>query len=224
MTRAGARLPRRRGRFITIEGIDGTGKTTQVRQLVAWLARRGYAPLVTREPGGTKTGNQIRGVLLASANDRLTPLAELLLMYAARHQHLEEVVRPALARGRLVVSDRFNDASFAYQGSGRKLGEAAVRRLDELVCGSTQPDLTILLDAPPRLSLTRAKGRRERGSRTRFEDAGLQFQIRVRRGYLAISRRDPQRVKLVRADRPIESVQAEIRALVSEFIERTGSK
>ncbi|MGH9398698.1 MAG: dTMP kinase [Terriglobia bacterium] len=206
------------GAFITIEGMDGSGKSTQVRLLAGWLRRQGYKPCVTREPGGTPAGEQIRGVLLASANRKLTPWAELLLMYAARRQHLEEVVRPALKRGELVLSDRFNDSSLAYQGYGRKLGERPVRFLDGLVCGSTQPGLTILLDVPPRLALKRTEVRGELRSYRRFENAGLAFQARVRRGYLAIARQEPERVKVVRANRPAEEVQAEIREIVGTFV------
>ncbi len=229
----------RHGIFITLEGIDGTGKTTQARQLVSYLRKRGYGVLATREPGGTEIGEQIRCVLLkgrpAGANrpggsTRRTerpdtfgapaPLTELALMYAARAQHLDEVVRPALARGQLVVSDRFNDASMAYQGYGRQLGVETVRAFDRIVCGSTQPDLTIILDLKPRLSLARARGREKRrnSSRGRFEAQGLKFHERVRAGYLAIARRDPRRVKVVRADRAPDEVQREIRQLVHEFL------
>ncbi|MGH9344972.1 MAG: dTMP kinase [Terriglobia bacterium] len=208
------------GIFITLEGIDGTGKSTQLRLLAAWLRRKGYHPLITREPGGTRVGEQIRGVLLASANRKLTAVAELLLMYAARHQHLEEVVRLALRRGELVLSDRFNDASFAYQGFGRKLGNGPVRMLDDLVCGSTQPGLTLILDAPPQLAGKRARGRSGDGKYQRFENAGLQFQASVRKGYLEIARRDPDRVKIVRADRPVVEVQEEVRRLVEVFLAR----
>jgi dTMP kinase len=209
-----------RGLFITIEGIDGTGKSTQLRLLAGWLRRRGYKPLITREPGGTRVGEQIRSILLASSNRKLAPLAELLLMYAARHQHLEEVVRPALARGLLVLSDRFNDASFAYQGYGRKLGEPPVRMLDRLVCGATQPNFTIILDAPPALALKRTSARAERPDHRRFENTGLQFQARVRKGYLEIARREPGRVKIIRSDRPPDEVQAQIRSLVEVFLRR----
>ncbi|MGH9328540.1 MAG: dTMP kinase [Terriglobia bacterium] len=208
------------GIFITFEGVDGSGKSTQLRLLADHLAGFGCKVRVTREPGGTRVGEQIRKILLSSANP-LTPLAELLLMYAAREQHLEEVVRPALARGELVLSDRFNDASFAYQGCGRKLGARPVRLLDDLICGDTQPDLTLVLDAPPRVALKRLQtrlknstGRQER----RFEDAGLRFQQVVREAYLEAGRREPVRMKLVRATRPVDKVQAEIRSLVKALL------
>ncbi len=150
----------------------------------------------------------------------LRPLAELALIYAARAQHLEEVVRPALSRGQIVVSDRFNDASLAYQGYGRKLGVATVRPLDQIICGPTQPDLTLVLDLNPRRARARARRREaRRNSRLgRFEAQGLKFQERVRAGYLALARRDLKRIKVVRADRPIGEVQAEIRDLVKAFL------
>jgi dTMP kinase len=213
---------KRRGIFITLEGIDGAGKSTQLRLLVKHLRGRGCRVVATREPGGTRVGEQVRGILLASQTEKLAPLAELALMYAARAQHLEEVVRPALARGEVVVSDRFNDASFAYQGCGRKLGVAAVWAFDQVVCGPTQPDLTIVLDLSPRASLRRAKGRevRRNSVRGRFEAEGLRFHERVRAGYLAIAREDPRRVKVVRADRPVAEVQAEIGSIVDDLLAR----
>ena len=215
------RMPRR-SLFITLEGIDGTGKSTQVRRLVRYLRGLGYPVRGTREPGGTPVGDRIRSILLASSTGNLDPRAELALMYAARAQHLQDVVRPALARGEVVVSDRFNDASFAYQGYGRKLGVETVRAFDRIVCGKTQPDLTIILDLDPRSSLARAQGREiRRNSRNgRFESQGLKFHQRVRAGYLAIARKEPRRVKIVCADRPVEVVQTEVRRLVKEFLAR----
>src|ERR1035438_3445034 len=132
------------GLFITFEGIDGTGKSTQLSRAVRYIQKCGHQVLVTREPGGTRTGERIRDILLASKNGKLAPLTELTLMYAARAQRLEEQVRPALSRGDVVVSDRYNTASFAYQGYGRGLGAATVRAFDRVICGTTQPDLTII--------------------------------------------------------------------------------
>ena len=220
--RVGLHTLRSRGMFITLEGIDGTGKSTQLRLLLRHLRAQGMRVCATREPGGTKLGNQIRKTLLSSRTGSLAPLAELALIYAARAQHLEEVVRPALARGEFVVSDRFNDASFAYQGYGRKLGTKIVRALDRAICGRTQPDLTILLDVEPRLALGRARGRefRRNSVHSRFEAEGLKFHARVRAGYLAIARREPGRVKLVKAGRSVAEVQAEIRRVVDEFLAR----
>jgi dTMP kinase len=235
---------KRSGLFITLEGIDGSGKSTQLRRLAGYLRRRGYRLCVTREPGGTYIGEQIRRVLLlsprmavrtegmtltkakesvrGSRHKQLTAWAELALMYAARAQHLEEVVRPALVRGEVVLSDRFNDASFAYQGYGRRIGTLAVHALDRIICGSTQPDLTLLLDMAPRLALQRATTRenRSRSRSNRFEIAGLRFHERVRRGYLATARREPHRVKVVDANRPVDEVQRDIRRLVDTFLAR----
>ena len=137
------------GLFITFEGLDGTGKSTQLRRAVQYIRKCGHRVRVTREPGGTRTGERIRDILLASRTGKLAPLAELALMYAARAQVLEEVVRPALARGEVVVSDRYNTASFAYQGYGRELGTATVRAFDRVICGDIQPDLTVILDLDP---------------------------------------------------------------------------
>lgn len=211
---------KRRGILITLEGIDGTGKSTQHRLLVRHLRSEGYKVVSTREPGGTAVGERVRNILLASRTGELAPLAELALIYAARAQHLEEVVRPALARGEIVVSDRFNDASIAYQGYGRKLGVAAVRAFDRIVCGHTQADLTIVLDLDPRVALGRAQDReiRRNSTRGRFEAAGLEFHQRVRAGYLAIARREQRRVKVVKADRPVAEVQAEIREILNAFL------
>jgi dTMP kinase len=212
----------RYGIFITLEGMDGAGKSTQVRGLVQHLRNLGYAVRATREPGGTRVGERIRSILLASATRKLAPLAELALIYAARAQHLEEVVRPALARGEVVVSDRYNDASLAYQGYGRELGVEVVGAFDRAVCGDIQPNLTIVLDLDPRISLARARGRetRRNSRRGRFEAQGLRFHERVRAGYLAIAARDPRRVKVVQADRPPGEVQTEVRRIVDEFLGR----
>jgi dTMP kinase len=217
---------KQRGVLITLEGIDGTGKTTQARRLATHLRRRGYAVALTREPGGTPMGERIRAVLLAGRPVEVSPLAELLLMYAARAEHLEQVIQPALARGEIVVSDRFNDASLAYQGYGRRLSPGVVSALDRLVCRSTQPDLTILLDLDPHTSLRRAesRGKRRHGHAGRFEAEGLQFQRRVRSGYLEIARRNPRRVRVVKAGRTVAEVQAEIRRIVDEFLAGVGQR
>src|ERR1035441_7435544 len=147
------------GLFITFEGLDGTGKSTQLRRAVRYIRKCGRRVLVTREPGGTRTGERIRDMLLASKIGNLAPLAELALMYAARAQLLEERIRPALARGDVVVSDRYNTASFAYEGWARGLGTATVRAFDRGICGTTQPDLTIVLDLDPERARGRALGR-----------------------------------------------------------------
>jgi len=212
------------GVFITFEGIDGTGKSTHVRRLAEYLRKRAVPLVVTREPGGTKVGEQIRRLLLNPKISKMSPLTELTLMYAAREQHLEEVVRPALARGRVVISDRYNDASYAYQGYGRMLGVQTVRALDRIISGRTQPDLTLLLDLDPQVALDRARKRntRHRIKNTRFENHGLKFQKRVRAGYLALARQQPRRIKLIQADRPVAEIEGEIHKIVDTLLARHG--
>ena len=215
-----------RGLFITFEGVDGSGKSTQMRRAARYLRQGGHRVVVTREPGGTRTGERIRGILLATETGALAPLAELALMYAARAQLLEEVVRPALGRGEVVLSDRYNTASFAYQGYGRELGVTTVRAFDRIICGQTQPDLTIILDLDPDFALGRARGRetRRRSRYSRFEEQSLAFHRRVRAGYLAMARTAPARFKVVRADQPIKAVQREIEALLDQLLSRAGRK
>jgi dTMP kinase len=211
---------RRRGTFITLEGIDGTGKSTHIGLLSAHLRRAGYAVTVTREPGGTPAGETIREVLLKRAGAAIEPLAELALMYAARAQHIERVIRPALRAGRIVLSDRYNDASFAYQGFGRRLGIRAVRAFDRIICGRTQPDLTLLLDLDPAAALERTRGRKD--GKSRFEAAGLQFQQRVRTGYLTIARHNPKRVRIIKSAKGVDEVQQEVRRVVDRWLAGKG--
>lgn len=210
------------GALITLEGIDGTGKSTQHHLLAQYLRKLGHKVTATREPGGTLVGEQIRDILLASKTGKLAAIAELLLMYSARAQHLEEVVRPALARGEIVVSDRFSDASMAYQGFGRKLGTSTVNAVDRIVCGEIKPDLTLLLDLSARVALKRAHRReiRRNSNHGRFEVQGLSFHERVRRGYLALAKKEPGRVKLVNANQTVATVQDEIRRQVDLFLEK----
>ena len=214
------------GLFITFEGLDGTGKSTQLRRAVRYLRSLGHRVRVAREPGGTRAGERIRTILLASKTARLAPLAELALMYAARAQLLEEVVRPALAQGEVVVSDRYNTASFAYQGYGRRLGVATVRAFDRVICGVTQPDLTIVLDLDPEHSLGRARGREgiRRSRLDRIEAQGLAFHRRVRAGYLAIARRSPERIKVVQAAQSIPEVERQIREIIDKLFARRFRK
>src|SRR6266853_1534061 len=198
----------RRGKFITFEGLDGTGKSTQLRKLAIVLRAAGFKVIETREPGGTSTGEKIRRVLLDSSTDGLSPLAEMALMFASRAQHIAEVIQPALEQGSIVLCDRFTDSTEAYQGSGRRLGSESVLELHRVLCGDLQPDLTILLDSDAASSLGRARRRNQRASRSRsgghgdenrFEQETRTFFARVREGYLAIAAREPQRVVLVDA-------------------------
>ena len=198
----------RRGKFITFEGLDGTGKSTQQRKLAAALRAAGHTVVETREPGGTLTGEKIRKVLLDSATAGLSPLAEMALMFASRAQHIAEVIEPALAHGSVVLCDRFTDSTEAYQGGGRKLGSDPVLELHRVLCGDLQPDLTLLLDSDAASVVSRARRRNKRASRSaghghadenRFEQETRAFFGRVREGYLQIAKREPQRVVLVDA-------------------------
>lgn len=195
-----------RGKFITFEGLDGSGKSTQMDKLARSLRAHGIAVTVTREPGGTDTGEKIREVLLHSATAGLSPLAEMALMFASRAQHIQEVIQPGLSDGRVVLCDRFTDSTEAYQGGGRKLGSKPVLQLHATLCGGLQPDLTILLDNDVGFSVARARrrNRRHRNSRAekdenRFEQESRAFFGRVRQAYLAIASREPQRVHVVNA-------------------------
>ncbi|MGD8384560.1 MAG: dTMP kinase [Lysobacterales bacterium] len=196
------------GFFITLEGGEGTGKSTQHRRITAWLRERGRDVVETREPGGTAIAEQIRRILLDSRNAALDPKAELLLMFAARAQLLAEVIRPALTAGKVVLSDRFTDASFAYQGGGRKLGAKSVALLEQLVHADLQPDLTLLFDMPVRDGLTRVAGR---GESDRFEREPLDFFSRVRQAYLDRARDDPDRFVIVDAGGDELEVWREVR-------------
>ena len=197
----------RRGKFITFEGLDGTGKSTQMRRLAAVLRHAGHKVVETREPGGTPTAEKIRRVLLDSGTAGLAPLAEMALMFGARAQHIAEVIEPALSSGSIVLCDRFTDSTEAYQGGGRKLGSEPVRELHRVLCGNLQPDLTILLDSNPHASLSRARRRNKRASKAsgrshdenRFEQETRSFFARVRDGYAAIARREPGRVVTIDA-------------------------
>jgi len=198
----------RRGKFITFEGLDGTGKSTQMRKAAAVLRAAGHKVVETREPGGTATGEKIRRVLLDSSTEGLAPLAEMALMFASRAQHIAEVIEPALEHGQIVLCDRFTDSTEAYQGWGRKLGSAVVMELHRVLCGGLQPDLTILLESDPAMSVGRARRRNRRaraseskhhGDENRFEQQNRAFFGRVREGYQAIAAREPQRVIAVDA-------------------------
>jgi dTMP kinase len=197
-----------RGKFITFEGLDGTGKSTQIEKLAKALRALGQSVVVTREPGGTATGEKIRHLILDSATTELSPMAEMALMFASRAQHIREVIEPGVAQGKIVLCDRFTDSTEAYQGSGRKLGNKAVLELHRILCGDLQPDLTILLDSDLATSVERARRRnvaktakagRFHKDENRFEQENRAFFGRVRNGYLAIARRESDRVVVVDA-------------------------
>jgi dTMP kinase len=201
-----------RGKFISFEGLDGSGKSTQIEKLARSLRAHGLQVIVTREPGGTATGEKIREVLLHSGTEGLSPFTEMALMFASRAQHVHEVILPALAEGRIVLCDRFTDSTEAYQGGGRKLGTKPVLELHRILCGNLQPDLTFLLDNEVGFSVERARRRnrnvKHKGARpekgaekdeNRFEQESRAFFGRVRHSYLAIAAREPQRVHVINA-------------------------
>jgi dTMP kinase len=196
-----------KGLFITVEGGEGAGKTTQMQRIANWLSQRGRGVIQTREPGGTRLAETLRGILLDRDNDGLSGLAELLLMFASRAQHLEELIRPALARGDTVLCDRFTDATWAYQGGGRGLPGEQIAALETLVHGDLQPDLTLLLDLPVEEGLRRAA---ERGESDRFESESLLFFERVRSSYLERAASQPERFAVIDATPDVDTVWTEI--------------
>ena len=210
----------KQGRFVSFEGIEGCGKTTQIARLSEYLETRSIQHTITREPGGTAVGEGIRKILLNSETIHLTAASELLLFYASRSQNILEKIQPSLERNEMVICDRFYHASMAYQGYGRGIPLDFITRLTDLVCDHFQPEITILLDIEPAIGLARARtrnhGRIE--DEGRFEAENLEFYTRVRNGYLDLASRDP-RIKVIRADRSIEEVHRDIvRALgLNEF-------
>jgi len=203
------------GRFITLEGGEGVGKSTNLEFIRQFLQAKQIDLIVTREPGGTALAEKIRQLLLEKGDEDVTPHAELLLMFAARSQHIEHVIRPALMRGCWVLSDRFTDATYAYQGGGRQMDSQAIAWLENTVQGALRPDLTLLLDAPIEVGMRRVRGR---GGLDRFESEQLSFFERVRRAYLQRARLNPERYRIIDASVPLSDVQKQIEnALVSLF-------
>lgn len=196
-----------KGKFITIEGTEGVGKSTNIAFIRAWLGARGVNLVMTREPGGTPLAEQVRELLLAKRDEAVDPCAELLLIFAARAQHLAEVIKPALARGDWVVSDRFTDATYAYQGCGRGLDLALIESLEQQVQGQLRPDLTLVLDIDVEVGLARAQAR---ASLDRFESEAVEFFERVRAGYQARVAAAPNRYALVDAGQTLPEVQRDI--------------
>ncbi len=204
------------GFFITFEGGEGSGKTTQLKALLAYLHSRRLDAVQTRDPGGTTIGNQVRGLLLDGENVRMSSLAELLLYEASRAQLLHEVVRPALAAGRIVLCDRFTDSTVAYQGYGRGLDLDLVERLNAVATDGLRPDLTFLLDLDPAVGLARVGGRltQTRQRRDRLEEEVLEFHERVRTGYRALASREPERMVVLDASEGMLDLEARIRGHV----------
>jgi dTMP kinase len=205
----------RRGAFITVEGGEGVGKTTNIAVLAKWLEQAGIRYRLTREPGGTPLAEAIRNLLLDVREEPVAPVTELLLIFAARSQHLKTVIEPALEQGVWIVCDRFTDATYAYQGGGRQLPDAWVAQLEALVQGDLRPDLTLLLDAPVTLGMQRAG---QRGDLDRFEKEQRAFFERVRRRYLERADAEPERFRVIATDRPLERIADDIRTEMSEFL------
>jgi dTMP kinase len=197
------------GKFITLEGIEGAGKSTLAQFASAWLGRHGIAVRLTREPGGTPLAERVRQIVLERGAEPVSPLTETLLMFAARALHVENVIRPALARGEWVVCDRFTDATRAYQGSGRGVDAALIEALALAVHGGLKPDCTLLLDLPVSAGLSRARTR-PGATADRFEAETVGFFEKVRAGYLALARREPQRFRIIDAAAPLAEVEQRI--------------
>jgi dTMP kinase len=212
------------GIFITLEGLDGSGKTTQIKRLAAWLQKRGFETLLTRQPGGTATGDRIRALLLDSRGTGIAPMTEMALMFADRAQAIAEVIRPALATGKVVLCDRFTDSTEAYQGGGRQLGSEQVLALHKLICGGLQPDLTLLLLTDLEPSLERARRRNNRDGEqvgpdeNRFELEEEAFHRRVWEKYHEIAQREPARVVLIEGGLSIDEVHERIVAAVAALL------
>ena len=206
------------GLFITIEGIECVGKSTNAKFISALLNKKNIKTHVTREPGGTSLGEKIRQILLFEQNDSISPLGELLLLFAAREKHINEVIKPNLEQGKWVISDRFTDASFAYQGFGRGLDFDQVNQLKQIIQNDFDPDLTFLLDAP----IDVIKSRRKLNPNDRFESEDREFFERVRQGYLELASVFKDRVKIIDATQPIEQVQSEIQSCLLDFIGKTS--
>ena len=209
--------------FITLEGIEGSGKTTQLKHIEAFFDRRGLETIVTREPGGTMVGEKIRAVLLNPDIEKMAPLTELFLYEADRIEHLEKTIRPALASGKVVLCDRFYDATVVYQGYGRGLDLEMIHHLHELIVGDLKPDLTLLFDLKPEIGLDRAWNQVDNGDRSdkemRFELEKLAFHRKIRDGYLTIARQEPERIFVIDAGRDEKTVRDAVIGLLEKAID-----
>jgi len=207
-----------RGVFITFEGGEGAGKSTQVRRLADRLAASGHEVLATREPGGSEGAEAVRALLVEGAADRWSPMAETLLLYAARADHLERLIRPALARGAVVISDRFADSTRAYQGAAGGVAPSFIDTVERTVLGETRPDLTLILDLPAERGLSRAAGRG--GAEARFESKGLDFHQRLRDGFLALAASEPGRCLVIDAAQSVDRVADAVSSAVDAVLAR----
>ncbi|HSW52735.1 MAG TPA: dTMP kinase [Sulfuricaulis sp.] len=204
-----------RGLFITLEGGEGAGKSTNLAFIRQWLQRAGHEVVVTREPGGTELGERVRDILLHSQQLHITPESEMLLMFAARSEHLSKVIRPALAAGKTVLCDRFTDATYAYQGGGRGLPAERIAAMENQVQGDLRPDLTLLLDVPVEAGRARAG---QRGEPDRFEREDNGFFTRVHAVYLARAQAEPERMRVIDAGHALPQVEQQIAAVLEEIV------
>ncbi len=202
--------------FITFEGVDGAGKTTHIRLLASQLEKLGYPVLLTREPGGTRLGNEIRSMVLGSGDVPISPMAEMALIAAARAQHVDEVLIPALKAGKIILCDRYVDSSLVYQGLALGLGLELVAEVNERVVRGVWPQLTLLLDVPPALAFERSIVNRQKADR--IESRGLEYYTEVCNGYRLLAQKWPERIRIIDAQRPIHLVQREILAIVKSIL------
>jgi dTMP kinase len=209
--------------FISFEGIEGSGKTTNMRHAVRFLRDKGFDCVITREPGGTRIGEKIRAILLDPSSKEMNPLTELLLYTADRSQHIKELISPLLSAGKTVVCDRYYDATVVYQGYARGLDTALIHRLHRLLFENLKPDITLLLDLPPEVGLSRAWKQIDKGDRdrveTRFEEETLSFHKKVRSGYLEMARLEPERYRIIDASKEPDQVRKEIARTLAEEID-----
>lgn len=209
-----------RGLFITFEGMDGCGKTTQMYRLARRLAALGREVVETAEPGGTAIGQQIRSVLLDARNHDLSPMAELLLYFASRAQNIDELIRPSLDSGAVVLADRFTDSSTAYQGYGRGLGPQTVRELERIACRGVKPDLTLVIDIDLETSLARARSRNVAAAtiETRMDEQAIEFYERVRDAYRLMAAAEPQRFRVINGRGAVDAIESEIWEVVRPLV------
>jgi dTMP kinase len=212
-----------RGKFITFEGIDGSGKSTQLRLLTGELRLKGYNVLPTMEPGGTPLGRRLREAFLET-EETVAPLAELLLFAADRAQHVEFLVKPALAEGKIVVSDRFADATVAYQGAGRGFPEKTINQIVSLATGGLKPDLTLFFDLSIDKAILRTNSRHDYETvRNRMDSETTEFYTRVRDAYLAVAKKEPKRLRIIDANDSVEEIRARVMEIVTKFLENASA-
>ena len=213
-----------RGIFITVEGMEGSGKTTHCEKISAYLEKKGLEVIRVHEPGGTRIGEQVRNILLSAGNEEMIDRTELFLFLASRSQLVEEVIRPSMAAGKVIVCDRYIDSTVAYQGYGRGVDEKFIRLLNKFVVGNVKPDLTIILDVDAPIGLRRARKRLGEKEPDRIEKATLSFHQRVRQGYLSLLRTEHERIRIVDAGRDVKKTERSIKRHIDNFLEKLSKE